>query len=221
MKRMLKNSIYFAIIVGIISMSWLTYDGGNAFNDTASGDIWGDFPATIPAQWRMGTTPQQDINNIGDLMNVRYAKNATVAGTWSINPVSGTDYVRYEVHISYNSPKGLSDISASKDLENRIIGELAIATAKLRSMQTNIPGVDDIILNEMIIYVFEASVPRRDLEEDPNRYAESEPKIDPEMIKNVYHFDRDAVLRLSQEDNPLNWRIYERNQKFDTRIVNQ
>jgi len=69
MKRLLKNSIYFAIIAVILVAAARTYEG----SPIIGGDevVWGDCPVTTPVQWRKGTSPQEQFNYLADLMHVR------------------------------------------------------------------------------------------------------------------------------------------------------
>ena len=218
MKRLLKNSIYFAIIAVILVAAARTYEG----SPIIGGDevVWGDFPVTTPVQWRKGTSPQEQINYLADLMHVRYPNNITITGMWGTRPLTGTDYIRYEISVNYEGSKNPGELADLKDLESKVIGELAIATARMRTIETEIPGIETNVLNEMAIFVAKAYVARRSLEGEANAIFESVPRLGDAMDKKVYVFGRGGIVGLSKETNPLNWEIYQKPLVYDNMIPN-
>jgi len=217
MKRLLKNSIYVAIIAVILVAAAYTYE------DSPMGDeaiAWGDFPVTTPVQWRKGISPQEQINYLADLMHVRYPRNITITGKWNIRPMTGTDYIKYEISVNYASAKNPGEFADLKDLESKVIGELAIATARMRTIETEIPGIETNVLNEMAIFVATAYVARRSLEDEANAVFEDVPQLGDVMDKKVYVFERSGIVGLSKETNPLNWEIYQKPLVYDNMIPN-
>jgi len=216
MRRLLKNSIRFLIIVAILAVAIPKYEASS----TDGGVAWGDFPVTIPAQWRKGTSPQEQIDYLRDLMHVRYPNNITVTGFWDTRPLTHTDYIKYEIHVNYRGVKNPGELAELTDLENRVIGELAIATARMRTIETDMPGIETNVLNEMQIWVTKAYVARRSLDEEVNAIFEDVPRGQEGMVKTVYVFERAGIRGLFRETNPLNWKIYQKPIPYDNFIPN-
>ena len=139
---------------------------------------------------------------------------------WGTRPLTGTDYIRYEISVNYEGSKNPGELADLKDLENKVIGELAIATARMRTIETEIPGIETNVLNEMAIFVAKAYVARRSLEDEANAIFESVPRLGDAMDKKVYVFGRGGIVGLSKETNPLNWEIYQKPLVYDNMIPN-
>lgn len=216
MKRLVKNSIYFVLIVVVVAIGAINYE-----SPSDGGIDWGDFPVTIPEQWRGARSPQEQINLLADLMHVRYPDNITITGSWGVRPMSNTTYIDYDIHVNYKGAKETAELPELIELEKRVIGELAIASARMRLIETDIPGIGTNVLNEMAIKVSKAYVARRSLEEEPTMMYRDVPDLGNKMDKMAYMFERDGVRGLAKETNPLNWMVYAKPIPFGYKYPNE
>lgn len=162
----------------------------------------------------MGGSPQEKITRLSSIIEGRYPE-AAIAGQYGINPMTGTDFVQYEVILHFIRPNGPIAYAQVTELKNRILGELSLGTAKLLSAETQIPTIGRNSLNDMVITVTTIYVERTDAsnyemnpENKVGEFFNPEPFLQQAAEKVAYLFDEARIIQLMKEKDVLKWSKY-------------
>jgi hypothetical protein len=196
-KRLLKNSIYFAITAAIIFLASRVYDkSGDRVDSGCEQSIKN---ATFP-----GSNPQEKISYLADCINVVHGENLSVSGFYNRR----TNWIEYEVNLDFKRPDTPPEYTLLKEAEKRVIGELAVTTARL--LVPDISGdYEGIGIYGMKISVSKIHVSRRDADVKGELFFEDAPFLQHGRIGESYFFTRGDLEKLAKETNVLNWEIYQ------------
>lgn len=173
-----------------------------------------EFTRTIHEIELLGGNPQEKIARLSAIIEARYQETA-IAGQYGINPMSGTDYVEYEVTLQFLRPNDPIAYKEVTELKDRILGELSIGTVKLLSVETQIPTIGRNILNDMVITVTTIYTEPANLEKyeaSPESkvggFFNPGPFLQQEAEKITYTFGELQMLKLLKETDTLKWSKY-------------
>ncbi|OGZ58435.1 MAG: hypothetical protein A3B96_04295 [Candidatus Spechtbacteria bacterium RIFCSPHIGHO2_02_FULL_43_15b] len=203
MKRILKNSVYFAVIAGIVILGSRSYA-------EPQGTLIGD-KAFIECEKKIknaefrGTNEREKVSNLADCINIVHGENISVSGFYD----QRSNWVEYEVNLDFERADTVADFTALKDAEKRIIGELATTTARLLVPDLGSGKYSGAGIEGMKISVSKIHVSRRSSGSEEELFFEDAPFLQPGRTGEAYFFQRDGLEKLAKEPNSFNWEIYQ------------
>lgn len=162
----------------------------------------------------IGGSPQEKIARLASIIEGRYPE-AAIAGQYSVNEMTRTDFVQYDVILRFERPNDPMAYKQVTELKNRILGELSLGTAKLLSVETQIPSIDRNSLNDMAIIVTTIYVQGTDAsnyEANPEgkagEFFNPEPFLQQGAERMAYIFGKAQIRQLLEETDTLKWSKY-------------
>jgi len=212
MKRLLKLTIYFAVIVAIIFLVVPIYDTSESV----------DLDQNIEDTRLAGANPRDKMAQLVGVLHGMYPE-AAISGRYELRPRRGTNeqtnIVRYDVQLKFDRPNTVPEFNDFEDRRQRLIGELAISTVRLLSFNSLDPSIGENSLNEMHIFVYTTTFKELTTEDlhppNPNDrerqiggFVNTELFLQPSAEKVAYMFDSEDIKGLLKEKDVYKWSQY-------------